>query len=64
MKTTHFTNFGVQRQPPMADADGYLLYRPSVVERLKAGEDAQGATRSERWIAEQEMRIEAWQQRG
>lgn len=68
-KSAHFTNFGVTLQPhKVCDGLGYISYRPTTVEKLKAairaGEDiTDRATAGERWIARKEVAIEDWQAR-
>ena len=55
---THFTNFGVS-QPSCADEEGYLIYRDSY-ESLPREQ----WTEAEKWIAEQDARIEKFQANG
>ena len=62
--TTHYTNFGVARAPSVADASGYIPYRPEVTDALKRGEERPDATRAERWIVDQERRIDQWRVTG
>lgn len=54
----HYTRFGVRLQPPEADGTGYLAYR----EGFRALPESEW-TDAEHWIAREEARIEAWQQR-
>ena len=58
IKTTHYTNFGVSMKPSVADFSGYIEYRDGY-ESLPREE----WTEAEKWIYEQEARIEAWRER-
>lgn len=58
-KTTHYTNLGVQIQPSVADAMGYVHYRERYAELPEAER-----TPAERWLAVQEARIAAWRKGG
>ena len=60
-RSYHYSAVGTSQPPrPIADVDGYVSYRESVVDRLLAGEDVPGATQAEQWTADQERRIAAW----
>ena len=51
--TTHFTNFGVQNQPEIADNQGFLKYRDDFENKIPECE----WTKQEQWINENCVRV-------